>query len=69
MMIDQIFTGCFHAGIGQEDLNNILTTVNMTEFSNSMWRARMEEIEIPVSKVATKTMQDGWMKKGRRVKI
>ena len=49
--------GCVHAGVGREGLNNILTTMNLPEMTNTMWYARMEEIENPVTNVTSKTFE------------
>ena len=48
--------GCIHAGFGLEQLNNLLTTVNISPVSNSLWTRKQQEISEPLAQVVEESV-------------
>ena len=53
---------CVHAGIGQETLNNLLSTLNIHLVSNGMWVRRLSEVGSGFMQVAERSVSDALQK-------
>ena len=47
-----LFVGSIHAGLGLEQLNNLLSSINVHPISNKLWSNRQHEVAPALSKVA-----------------
>lgn len=56
------FSASIHAGIGVEQLNNLLTALNIHPISNTLWSSRLEEtapaLEAIVQESVTSALQE-----------
>ena len=52
------FTASVHAGMGLEDLNTFLTTLNLHHISSASWVSRQAEITTALKSVADESVHD-----------